>query len=195
MTVGATLPRSMRGGKSRRRAPRALGLPASVAVLAVALLCGVLCGVALAQTPATEEYNLDIPEATSSGSGGGDPVGGSSEGSGDTSTAEPAPAPIEPEAPVGGGGDGAGGGSGSSGGGDGGSGDANRKHTLPADDQRALISYDEFGGEQANSLPAIAADVASEGGVALLLAGLAATMGIALFFVYRRRRAQELEVS
>jgi LPXTG-motif cell wall-anchored protein len=38
-------------------------------------------------------------------------------------------------------------------------------------------------------------DVAGEAGVATLLAGLAAILGLAGFIVYRRRRAQTLEVS
>jgi LPXTG-motif cell wall-anchored protein len=180
------------GGKSRRRTPAANRVAPIAAVLALALLPAT----ALGQGPASEEYNLDIPEAGASGAGGGESPGGS----GGT-----APPPAEDEsttsvpadpAPIAEGGDQpaeAATGAGSSAGGH--SDDGGRHADESKESESGGFPLGPVAGERANSLPTIATDVASEGGVPILLAGLAALLALAGFVVYRRRRAQTLEVS
>jgi LPXTG-motif cell wall-anchored protein len=179
------------GGKSRRRRPAATRVAPFVAVLALVLTPAA----ALAQGPASEEYNLDIPEAGTSGAGGGE------SGEGSESTAPPpegtptGSVPADP-APSGEGGDqdpAAATGAGPSTEGDS---DHGRRHAGESkESETGGFPVGPVAGERANSLPTIATDVASEGGVPILLAGLAALLALAVFVVYRRRRTQTLEVS
>jgi LPXTG-motif cell wall-anchored protein len=176
-----------------------------IVLLTLALGCGAfgaLATPAFAQGgPATEEYNLDLPAVTGSGSGdpqeasgsGGDPTSVSTDSTDTDSTYS------VPGDSTGGSGGGSGSGSGGSSSGAGsheGSGPGKSGHDSKPDNGDDLdLAPFASSPEQANTLPAIAADVAGEGGVPLLLAGLAAILGVALFLLYRRRRAHRLEAS
>jgi LPXTG-motif cell wall-anchored protein len=180
----------MRGsGKSR---PGASFYELAALLLATAFLSLLLAAPASAD-PANEEYNLDIPEATESGSDDGDTV---PEG-------DPAPppateedaAPVDLDDPSGdadaSGGAAAAGGAGSDdGSGSGGTGSTGESKA----DGPSGHPSDRGAGGRAHSLPAIAADGAGNSGVWLLLLGLALVLALAVFLIYRRRRPRQLEV-
>jgi hypothetical protein len=165
-----------------------------VAIGAAAALAGILtAGLVTAgasASPAEEEYTLDLPSASNAGAGDGGGVDGDAGGSDappeDSGGTETAPPPstdtetdIETDTSTG---------SGGSGGGDD---DDGRTGQRAGDGKGGTLEMD--GGEatpaQPHTVPAIATDVAGEGGIPLLLAGLIAVAALAvLWAIWKRRR-------
>jgi LPXTG-motif cell wall-anchored protein len=183
--LGATDRRSVRGsGKSR---PGAKLVPLGTFLVAAALASLVLAAPAAAE-PANEEYNLDLPEATDSGSGDGDtaPEAVTTTPAPETGTDESA-APVDTQdysedvdA------------SGAVAGDSSGNGGAGSKGDSKTDDASGH-GPGNAGGERAHSIPAIAADGAGNSGVWLLLLGLALVLALAGYLIYKRRRPRQLE--
>lgn len=170
---------------SRRRA---------ISMLLRALAAGALASLAaaapgaLAQGPAVDQYELDIPRATGAGAGAGkhDGSSGGAKGSGgggeestpvpqsgstpiaSTTSGEPAADPAAQDASGGG---------------------------KPAKSEKRYRGPGSGGAgpspleRSARTVPAIAADTAGQSGVLMLLAGLATLGALAAFLVHRRRRA------
>ncbi len=176
-------------------------------VLAVLGLSLALAATAGAKNPAVDEYVLDIPEATGSSTGngngsssgngnqsGGGGDGGSSSSSGDSSEAEPAPPPAtapEPSTPNPSPQESGGTNSSASNAGGGGGEKADQpRPNQGSDGPNVGAVAASSAAPAAQTVPAIATDVAGEGGVPLLLAGLAGVGALGLFFVHRRRQAQ-----
>ncbi len=183
----------------------------SFSVLAVLSLSLALTTAAVANNPAVDEYVLDIPEATGSstgtdkgpsGGGGGSDSGGSDGGSsssgGDsggsesaptTETTEPppvtAPEPSTPDQPS----QGSAGDNSNKGDGAREFADQPRPDSQSGGPDAGRIAVSS-AAPAAQTVPAIATDVADEGGMPLLLAGLAGVAALGLFFAHRRRQAQ-----
>jgi hypothetical protein len=170
-------------------------LAAATTVVALALAAA-LAPVALGQGPAVDQYNPALPSATPNGGGhggggGAAPSGGSS-GSSASATPPATSTPTDSSSAAAGSGStptygsqGSGGsGHGNSSSHGSGSGHAGAQDSTPGTVQAIPVTH------HTNSAPAVAADVAGEGGVPMLLAGLAAITAIAIFVFYRQRRVR-----
>lgn len=169
----------MRGsGKSRP----ASGPGSLVAFLLAAALLSLAVAAPVSADPANEEYNLDIPEAGSSGSGDGetaDDAGASGEPGEGTTVPSDSDESTDDTGAVGGSSDEGSGGGGGSG----------------ASDVEGAGGHgvSNGGGDRAHTIPEIAADGAGNSGVWLLLLGLAVVLAVAVFLIYKRRRPRQLE--
>lgn len=171
----------------RRASRRRAGSAPRRALAAGVLACfAVAAPAALAQGPAVDQYELDIPRATGAGagkhggsSGGAKGSGGGGEGStpvpqsgstpiASTTSGEPAADPAAQDA---------------SGGGK--PAKSEKRHRGPGSGGAGPSPLER----SARTVPAIAADTAGQSGVLMLLAGLATLGALAAFLVHRRRRA------
>lgn len=165
---------------SRASRRRAAALPFGALVLGALACLALAAPGALAQGPAVDQYELDIPKATGAGAdhegnkqddGGtqapADDVPAAGSGSNSTTVASTGGEPAPPSS-GGGGGD-----------------EPKKEHVKTGSGNDDPSPLDR----SAHTVPAIAVDTAGDGGISWLLAGLAAVGALAGFVVYRRRRA------
>jgi LPXTG-motif cell wall-anchored protein len=173
----------MRGsGKSRPGS----GPGSLVAFLLAAALLSLAVAAPVSADPANEEYNLDIPEAGSGGSGDDGTTDPAASTGTDDDTTVPADSGESADTDDS---SGAAGGSSDEGTGSGGSGTSGDSDVEGAGGH----GVSNGGSDRAHTIPQIAADGAGNSGVWLLLLGLAAVLAVAVFLIYKRRRPRQLE--